>query len=168
MIMPSNWPFSPSETAQRGRRRWQYVCLLAMQSIGAVILFWKGIPLYRQVLVDPAAHVATTETLVWSLFSIGLIQLGYWVSHWVRPPLPRFTSALLGNIILFFARMSFVFATSVFGLVFITQRPGFQIPVSRYIVTLLGLFSLYCYVQELELLGRLLLRKDKPMNFSAP
>ena len=141
--------------------RWLFPTLFGMQTVGAVVLFWKGIPLYQQILADPASHEARPENLVWSLSSIVLIQVGYWISHRVRPPLPQFANALLGNVTLFLARMSFVFATSVFGFVFITQKPEFQIPAFRYIVTLLGLFSLYCYVQELERLGRALLGQQK-------
>lgn len=162
--MRKDLPASPSGLAQSGRREWQYAGLFAAQSVGAIILFWYGVPHYQEILADPAAHVAKTETLLWALSSTGLMQIGYWISRRVHPPLPRYTNALLGNIILFFARMSFVLATSVFGFVFITQKVGFQIPIFRYVLTLLGLFSLFCYVQELERLGRLLLRNDNTAN----
>lgn len=36
------------------------------------------------------------------------------------------------------------------SLVLITQNPEFQIPAFQYGVILVGLFSLYCYVLELE------------------
>ena len=84
-----------------------------------------------------------------------------WISHRINPPLPQYINALIGNVILFLARMSFVFATSVFGFVFITQKSGFHIPAFQYIVTLGGLFSLYCYVQELERLGRTFAGREK-------
>ncbi len=89
------------------------------------------------------------------------MQAGYWISHRVNSPVPQYANALIGNVILFLARMSFVFATSVFGFVFITQKPGFHIPAFRYVVTLVGLFSLYCYVQDLERLGRAFVGREK-------
>ena len=58
------------------------------------------------------------------------------------------------TLILFLARMVFVLPTSIFGFVFVAQRPEFEIPVFRCLVLLLGLFSLFCYVRELERLGR--------------
>ena len=91
---------------------------------------------------------------MWSLSSIVLMQIGYWVSHHVRPPLPRFRNTLLGHAILFLARMVFVLPTSIFGFVFVARRPEFEIPVFECTVILLGLFSLFCYVRELERLGR--------------
>jgi len=97
------------------------------------------------------------EALIRALVAIVLIQGGYWTLHPIVTPLPRFTNALLENLILFVARMGFVFAGSVFGFVFIVQKPEFQIPASRHVLALVALFSLYCYVQELERLGRALI-----------
>ena len=47
--------------------------------------------------------------------------------------------------------------TSIFGFVFVAQKPEFHVPVFKCLVLLLGLFSLYCYVRELERLGRILI-----------
>ena len=68
--------------------------------------------------------------------------------------LPHLPNALLGHAILFLARMVFVLPTSIFGFVFIAQRPQFEIEGYQYLVILLGLFSLFCYVRELERLSR--------------
>lgn len=132
----------------------QYLSLFAMQTIGAAILFWFTVPLFRRVLLNPGSHVPRTENLVCSLSAITLMQAGYWIRHRLRPPLPRLQNALIGHIVLFVARMSFVLATSVFGFVFIVRRPEFQIPISRYFVLIIGLFAVFCYTQELEQLGR--------------
>ena len=59
-----------------------------------------------------------------------------------------------GHAILFLARMVYVLPTAIFGFVFVAQRPEFDIPVFRCLVLLLGLFALFCYVRELERLGR--------------
>jgi hypothetical protein len=138
----------------------RYFLLFAIQTIGAAILFWYSVPLFRQVLLDPASHVPQTENLVWSLSAIALMQAGYWIRHRLRPPLPQLRNALFGYIVLFVARMSFVLATSVFGFVFIVRRPEFQIPASRYVILIIGLFAVFCYTQELERLGRTLIGPD--------
>jgi hypothetical protein len=132
----------------------RYLFLFAVQTIGATILFWYAVPLFRQVLLDPGGHVPRTENLVWSLSAITLMQAGYWIRHRLRPALPQFRNALVGYIVLFVARMSFVLATSVFGFVFIVRRPELQIPASRYFLVIIALFALFCYTQELEQLGR--------------
>jgi hypothetical protein len=116
----------PSHTVGDASR---YFCLFAMQTIGAAILFWYAVPLFRQVLLDPGGHVARPENLVWSLSAITLMQAGYWIRHRLRLPLPQLLrNALVGYVVLFVARMSFVLATAVFGFVFIVRRPEFQIP----------------------------------------
>jgi hypothetical protein len=145
----------PSHTVGDASR---YFFLFAMQTIGAAILFWFAVPLFRQVLLDPGGHIARPENFVWSLSAITLMQAGYWLRHRLRLSLPQlFCNALVGYIVLFVARMSFVLATSVFGFVFIVRRPEFQIPTSRYFAVIIGLFALFCYTQELERLGRALI-----------
>jgi hypothetical protein len=54
---------------------------------------------------------------------------------------------------LFLARMAYVLPTSIFGFVFVAQRPEFEIPVFDCLVLLLGLFALFCYVREPERLA---------------
>jgi hypothetical protein len=142
--------------------RWLYYLLFAVQTIGAVILLWHAVPHYQHVLADPGGHEARPETLIWSLSAVALMQAGYWVTHRLRPPLPQVRNAFVGYIILFVARMCFVLATSIFGFVFITRKPEFQIPTFRYVVTIAGLFALFCYTQELEKLGKSLLGKENP------
>jgi hypothetical protein len=147
---------SPPAPAQGVRGRWGYFALFGMQTIGAVVLFWTGLLVYREVLADPTKHETHPWAMVGSLSSIALMQIAYWVSYRVRPPLPQFQNALLGHAILFLARMVYVLPTAIFGFVFIAQRPEFDIPVFRCLILLLGLFSLFCYVRELERLGRVL------------
>jgi hypothetical protein len=161
MIEPQN-SISPSghptRTVSDGSR---YFFLFAIQTIGAAILFWYAVPLFRQVLLDPGGHVVRPENLVWSFSAIALMQAGYWMRHRLRLPLPQlFRNALVGYIVLFVARMSFVMATAVFGFVFIVRRPEFQIPTSRYFIVIIALFALFCYTQELEHLGRAMIRSD--------
>jgi hypothetical protein len=137
-----------------------YFVLLAMQTIGAAILFWFTVPLFRQALLDPGSHLPRPENLIWSLSAITLMQAGYWIRYRLRPRLPQLRNAFVGYIVLFIARMSFVLATSIFGFVFIVRRPELYVPTSRYFVLVIGLFALFCYTQELEQLGRALVGLD--------
>jgi hypothetical protein len=160
MTAPHESIAAPRRPAQSGAGASRYLFLFAIQTAGAVILFWYSVPLYRQALLDPGSHVPRTENLVWSLLAITLMQAGFWIHHRLRPPLPQLRNALLGYIVLFIARMSFVLATSVFGFVFIVRRPELYVPTSRYFVLVIGLFALFCYFQELEQLGRVLISPD--------
>jgi len=144
----------PAGPAHDAGGRWRYVLLFAVQTIGALILFWNAIPHYRNILADPASFVARPATLLWALPAIALMQTGYWIRYRVRPPMPQFANALLGHVVHFLGRMGFVLATSLVGFVFITQKPGFRMPAARYAVFMAGLFSIFCYTQELERLGK--------------
>ncbi len=129
--------------------------LLCLQTVGAVILFWYSVPIYRRALFDPSAHeVRPLTKLIWALASIGLMQGGYWLRHWFNPPPPQFRNAFLGHLIQFVGRLSFVFASSVFGFAFIIRRPELQVPFSRYAILVVGLFAVFCYFQELEQFGQ--------------
>ena len=153
MTQPNDSLASTAALARSVRGRRSYFALFGMQTIGAVVLFWTGLLLYRQALADPS-HEPELWPIVGSLSSIALMQISYWVSYRVRPPMPQLQNALLGHVILFLARMIYVLPTAIFGFVFVAQRPEFDIPVFRCFVLLLGLFSLFCYVRELERLGR--------------
>ena len=158
--MSMTGPHDPMAASGRGgksRGALRYFFLFALQTTGTAILLWYAVPLVRQVLLDPGSHVPRPENLVWSLSAITLMQTGYWIGRRLRQSLPQLRSTFVGHILLFVARMSFVLATSVFGFVFIVRRPEFQIPTSRYLALVIGLFALFCYTQELEQLGRALI-----------
>jgi hypothetical protein len=160
MIEPQNPTSASGRPTRAVGDASHYFFLFAIQTIGTAILFWYALPLFRQVLLDPGGHEARPERLIWSLSAVALMQAGYWIRHRVRPPLLQLRNALVGYIVLFVARMSFVLATSIFGFVFIVRRPEFQIPASRYFIVIIALFALFCYTQELERLGRALIGPD--------
>lgn len=140
-------------TASPAGGRWLYPLLLAMQTIGVVVVYWNGLPLYRELVGDPSAYPHRGETRAWALTAIVLIQAGYWLRYWLRPALPRIFNALLGHLVQFVARLAFTLATAIFSFVFITQKLGSQMPVARHVLTLTVLFSLFLYMQELQRLG---------------
>jgi hypothetical protein len=154
MAQPKDSFATNSTLAPSVRGRWSYFALFGMQTIGAVFLIWTGVLVYREALTDPVSHEGHRWAIVGSLLSIALMQISYWVTYRVRPRPPQFQNALLGHFILFLARMIYVLPTSIFGFVFIAQRPEFDIPVYQCLVILSGLFYLFCYVRELERLGR--------------
>jgi hypothetical protein len=157
MTRPRDAIASPAMPAHSADRRWRFPALFGMQTIGAGVFFYNAIPLYQQILTDPASHEAQNEHMIWALSAIALMQVAYWISYRLHPPLPEFTNSLLAHVTFFLARMSFVFPTSVFGFLFIARKPEFHIAAVQYAVVLLALFSLYCYTRELESLGLALL-----------
>jgi cobalamin biosynthesis protein CobD/CbiB len=135
-----------------------YLFLLAVQTVGAVLFCGQVLPIYRRALANPRTY--GSETTLLAVAGAVLIQLGYWTSYRLRPVLPLFTNVVLGHVLLFAARLLFVLATSVFSFLFIAKTMEAEMPI----LLLLGLFSLFCYVRELERLGNHLLRKPQALT----
>jgi len=148
-------PPTPTPTVTGGR--WLYPLLLAVETFGVFVIYWKGLPLYRQVVVDPGLFAPQNETLRWGLFGTALIQITYWTRYHIRPASPPFVNVLLGHIVLFLSELVFILAAATFSFVFITQELAARISLLRYVVLLGSLFSLFCYMEELQRLGRRLL-----------
>jgi uncharacterized membrane protein len=144
--------------------RWLYPLLLFVQTIGVGMLYWKGLPFYRHAIADASAYEPRLETQIWALTASTFIQVGYWIRYRVRPALPRLSNVVLGHFVLFWARVSFVFGMAVFSLVFIGMRLGGQMPNSGYIITIVSLFSLFCYMQEVQRLGEAILNHPKSIQ----
>jgi hypothetical protein len=156
MTMPhdsSTWPNSS--------RRWLYMLLLALQTIGVVVFYFKGLPLYREVASDPTAYIPKASTWAWSLPAIALIQVGYWIPHRVGPSTPRFVNVVLGHVALFIGRLIFLLPVAFFSFVFINNKLENKMPFSRYVLLLAGLFSLFCYSLDLRRYGTALIGPDK-------
>jgi hypothetical protein len=142
-------------------RRWLYMLLLALQTIGVGLFYFKGLPLYREVASDPTAYSPKAATWGWSLPAIVLIQVGYWIPHRVGPSTPRFVNIFLGHVVLFLARLIFLLPVAFFSFVFINNKLEDQMPLSRYVLLLVRLFSLFCYSLDLRRYGTAMLGSDK-------
>ena len=101
MTQPKDSFASNSALAQGVHGLYTYFALFGTQTIGAVVLIWTGVLVYREVLADPVSHEMHPWAIVGSLSSIALMQISYWVSYRVRPPLPQFQNAVLGHAICF-------------------------------------------------------------------
>ena len=130
-----------------------YPLLLGVQTIGVVLLYAHIGPLFRQLVGDPTTYETRTETRIWSISAIALIQIGYWLRYRLRPAPPKFINAFVGHLIVFTGRLVFILATAGFSFVFILQKLASQLPLVGYGITLAVVFSLFCYMQELQRLG---------------
>jgi hypothetical protein len=153
MPRPSE-PVARATSAAGADRPRLYWLLFGMQTLGALVLYGNGIPLYRRVYFEPGTHQAELAGLLWSVPAIALMQAAYWIDFRLRPPLPRFVQPVLGHIVLCAGRFGFIFATGVFTFLFLLPRAELTVPPGRYVVALFGLFSLYCYTLEVDRFGR--------------
>ena len=148
----------PLPVSGRGGR-WLFPFLLALETAGAMMLYWEGLPIYRQTLANTVTF--PTKTTAMALAGVALIQAAYWLRHRMRPEPPRYAHALLAHIVLFLARMVFLLPTAVFSFLFLTKTLEVQIPYTKYAFIILALFSLFCYVRELEWLGTHMMSREE-------
>jgi hypothetical protein len=149
-----------SSSARRVGGQWLYPLLLAVQTVGAAVLYWQGLPIYRRLAADITSRNARPETYGWTIAASLLIQIAYWISYYARLSPPRIVNTLFGHIVLFAARMIFLLATAFFLLVFISKGAEIELEIWRNAVIFFGLFSLFCYTRELERFGNRLLGKE--------
>ena len=132
-----------------------------METTGAVIFYWQGLPMYRQILADPTAYASRETPRIWWLVGIALIQVGYWIRYRIAPVLPQVSNSALRHIVLFLAQMVFTLPTAVFSFVFISRKLSPEVPVIAYVLTVAGLFSMFLYMRELQWLGNSLALRRK-------
>ena len=106
---------------------YQGYLLFAMETAGAAIILRVGVPIYRQILLDVSSHVPRVQTIGWATLAIVLIQSGYW-GRWLFP--------------------------SIFSMTFFLRFDELHLTPLRLGILMAVLFSLFCYTQELERLGR--------------
>jgi hypothetical protein len=137
-----------------------YLLLFGAQTAGAILLGGIALAGYQVARRDPAGYTPVANNVAWSLAAMLVMQAGYWTHRGLRLRLrlqpPAFRNVLIGHVVLFTGRITFVLATSIFGFVFITRHPELRLALAGYWVTLLGLFCWFCYTQELQRLGRIL------------
>jgi hypothetical protein len=133
-----------------------YGLLIGVQKLGAVLVFANAVPIYRRMAGDFAGHKPEPGLLWWALAAVLLIQGGYWARIRLSPALPRWGNVVLGHLVHFGARLSFVFASSAFALMFFVRFDNRSMPPRRIAMVLLLLFSMLCYMLELERLAKAL------------
>lgn len=133
-----------------------YLCLFAVQTAGAAIVLVNGVPIYRQLAGDFASHETQPGIKWWAWAAVLLIQFGYWLRVRWQPPLPASGHVLIGHAAAFVARLSFILASSTFGVVFLIRFEQLSLPPHRIIMILALLFSMFCWSLELERLAKAL------------
>ncbi len=130
--------------------------LLALEMIGAGLILWWGVPVYRELLDGTFSRAA--PSVRWGVvIAIAVIQTCYWLryTHPAAVALPPRVTG--GHLALFLSRLNFIFAGGVFSAVFFVRYDEMIFsPIG--IVLLFGiLFSMFCVSRDLERIGAALL-----------
>jgi len=99
--------------------------LLAVQTAGAGVVYWYGLPLYRKTVADPMGfEPRPLERSLIALAAVILMQVPYWIAYRIRPPMPRLFNAPFGHVVIFLARLDFLLPASIYSFVFVLRRMG--------------------------------------------
>lgn len=137
-----------------------YLALVAAQSAGAAIVLVNGVPIYRQISLDAAHHEPRPGILWWAVTALVLMQGAYWSRIYLQPSMPGGRHLVVGHLAAFVARLSFIFSSSTFVVVFLVHFEQLSLPWHRIVMVLAILFSMFCYTLELERLARALHTRD--------
>ena len=136
-----------------------YFALLAVQTLGIAVILLNGIPLYHEMMRDLTRHKPDPGVQWWGWAGMALVFGAYALRIRLRPPMPKSGHALVGHLLSFLGRLTFVVATSTFSLVFVNHFGELNIPPLRMALLLLLLFAMFCWNLELERLARALMGK---------
>lgn len=149
-------------TTANGHPKWRgvglYFSLLAVQTAGVAIVLANGIPFYRMMVLD-FANYSPNPRPWWAIVGMVLSQVAYWVQVRLQPRLPRIGNIVLGHIVAFVARISFIAVGSTFTVMFLNRFEDLKqmdYPPLRALAVLIMLFSLFCWTLELERLAKVL------------
>ncbi len=134
----------------------KYWFLFGLQTLGAAIVIWKGVPFYRNFLSGDSG--AGNQNRLWAFAAITLIQPAYW---WVRNHMPEIgkknhSKIVLGHAVLFLGRLIFVFVGGLFSAVFYARQSELHFTSGIFFLIAL-LFSMFCYTMELERISKRLI-----------
>lgn len=146
-----------NQTFQRNKPGWCYWLLLASQSAGAGIILWKGIPIYRQLLLGEPDPGPRLSIFLYAVAALALIQPAYWLARRFPPPVGRVSRPLPAHLVMFLGRMVFIYVAGMFSVVFYLRYAELRFAFWREALLLAVLFSMFCYTTELERLGKTLL-----------
>jgi hypothetical protein len=133
----------------------RYWLLLAVESIGALIILWRGGPAYRRIFFGGvSASGPPADLVLWMLAASALIQGGYWVNRALEPKLSFRSHVILGHIALFVGRLNFIIVSGLFATVFFLRFETVTFSALGLITFSIVSFSVFCYTRELERLGK--------------
>jgi hypothetical protein len=137
-----------------------YLLLLAVQMVGAIFIMWSGVPVLRQLLLNPGVQPPQIPNEFSSTIgAVIVMQCAYWY-RLSRIPIPfQGASLVVNHVLLFLSRLSFIFGGALFSVVFFRHLPELDQGINGLLTAKRGLelvgslFALFCLTLELERLG---------------
>jgi hypothetical protein len=130
-----------------------YWVMFALGSAGMLFIFYEALPLYRTLIRGSAGVQPGRNLYVPAACVVIVMQACYWINRKTRPPLGQRRHIFLGHVVLFLARLSFIFAGSLLSIVTFTRSADTRFSVIGIALLLAVTFAQFCYARELEALS---------------
>lgn len=137
-----------------------FALLLIIQTLAAIVIVSSTIPIYIAIFAAPGYQLAhLPQSPVALIAALLLFHCTYWFRLTRVPVVVRWQNHVASHVVLFVARLSFIFGTAFFALIAFRHLPSLHTiedPMRlamRIFAAIVILFSLYCYSAELERLG---------------
>jgi len=137
-----------------------YVSYSVLELAGMLLILWDGLPIYRHLFV--MERIGTDEDKAIMLVAAIAVQAGYWSTFGLIPPFEIPKRVFFGHVLLFLSRLSFIFASSLFALVFYRHPNLLSFNPLNLLLFVGVLFSVFLFTRHLEAMGNLLLKGSKP------
>lgn len=131
-----------------------YWTLFAAETTGMLFILVIGLPSYRLLQAGPGGDRPGRALILPVLGTVIVMQACYWTMRRLRPPAPRRQSSVLGHLLLYFSRLSFIFAGSFLSLMLLTRLSDTSLSALGILTIVLATFAQFCYVVEIEALAR--------------
>lgn len=132
-----------------------YVAYFSLEAAAMAFVMWDGLPIYRHL--TQLEQVGTPADYAILFAAVTAIQLSYWraLRHDLPFAMPK--RPFLAHVFLFVSRLSFIFASSLFGFVVYRYFDRLSLGPMRLVLFIAVLFSVFCVSRHLEKIGNTLL-----------
>ena len=137
-----------------GAKNVAYWVLFSLESLGMLFILWIALPVYQKLASGPGGHRPGQPVALPVLVVSLAMQLSYWSKRSIRPPVHRGHNAFVGHLLLFLSRLSFIFAGANLSLI-LRRYSDTTTTAFGVFVLFFASFAQFCYVRELEALGRI-------------
>ena len=135
-----------------------YWLLVAIETASAAIMLWRGVPIYRNLLPGNDIAPVDASVLAAATVTVAGVQVPYWIATLKVLPLAVIgRHVVAAHLVLFLARLNFVFVSSLFVVIFFVRNDDIEFVWWRALMLFAVLFSMFCFTLELERLGKRLL-----------
>ena len=145
------------------RDRVLFWCFLAVEAAGSQAILWRGIPIYRRLLLPGTQGAATTDFAV-AFGAVIAMQIGHWGAFRLQPRLRFRRNIVLGHIVVSIAELSLFFINALAVVVVFDRMGELQFVFWKLLILAAIIFAVCCYKYQLGTLAEAMIQGEKEIT----